>query len=400
MISGHGYGTSEARQRGKRPENMGRWVNPAYNGFNHVDVSPHLRQILILTSFLIPGLGLAADHCMTKILSAISSLGNAVKFISKHCERIQCPNCYEWWISQRAFKLAVLIECYSKFTNERPAGVVCSVHPDVVRSWEWKNYGNFMRTCYQRLYKLDVLGGVRFFHPFRIKDSIKTDLRKLGAKDSGGFWKMIRSNVLNLPSWYSYVCLSPHIHSIVFPSFISENTNKDIVIKKYAVFGSFIDTVAHVRYLLSHCGLLTSSENEPASPFGCLHGWKPENHLTYDEILSIKNRVAEAMGLCYNQLKNDIEVKSTENEEEDNYEWIPIHQFADYSAKQIEFSRTFLDAIPNRNYASFVGDIINIYNDRRSDHECDRHKRHVFIEDLVDIPSGFKVIMSDRDTNE
>lgn len=372
----------------------GKKSYPAYNGFNHGDTSPRVDQIvLILTSFLIPGMGLAAEGCMSKILSAISSLGNAFKFVSKHCERIQCPNCFQWWISKRAFKLSVLIECYAKFSKNRPAGVVSSIHPDAVKSWTWRDYGNFIRKCYTRMYKLGIAGGIRVFHPFRVKDEIKDDLRALGATDSGGFWKMIRANILNLPSWYSYVYLAPHVHSVVFPSFIEENTTKDIIIRKYAVFDSVRDTVAHVRYLLSHCGILTDGENEPASPFGCLHGWKPEEHLTFDEILSIKTQVAEAMGLVYNQVKDDIE--PADLPEDDDKEWIPIHEFADYSNEQQQYIGAFVSSIVNIDHRRFVDGVISLYNNRRVDTDLTKDKRHVFLDDLVDIPDGFEIVHDD-----
>jgi len=367
---------------------------PAYNGFNHVDPSPRIEQlVLILTDFLIPGVGLAADNCMTKILSALSKIpGKAAKFVAKHCERIQCPNCYQWWISQRAFKLAVLVECYALYTKERPAGVMCSIHPDAVKSWTWKDYGNFIRKCYTRMYKLGISGGVRFFHPFRVKKEIQDDLRVLGAKDSGGFWKMIRENVLNLPSWYSYVCLAPHIHDIVFPSFIWPNTASDIVIKKYAVFDTVRDTVAHIRYLLSHCGILTDGENEPASPFGCLHGWKAEEHLSYEQILVIKNQVAEAMGLKYDSVKDDIVPVDVVDDSDD---WIPINEFADYSLEQTSFIDAYVTSIQDGNIRLYVDGLIHLHNERRCDMNLEKHERHVFLKDLGDIPTGFKIVVAD-----
>lgn len=374
---------------------------PAYNGFNHVGYATHSEQlsknavILFLTSFLIPGLGLSADNCMKKVLSAISSLGNAAKFISKHCERIQCPNCYQWWISKRAFELSVLIECYALYVNDRPAGVMCSIHPDKVKDWTWNDYCKFIRKCYSRMYKLGITGGVRVFHPFRVKDEIKIALKKLGAKDSGGFWKMIRENVLNLPFWYSYVYLAPHIHNIVFPSFIEPNTTKDIVIRKYAVFATVRDTVAHVRYLLSHCGVLTDGENEPATPFGVLHGWKPEEHLTLEQITNIKIEVATAMGLAYNADKDTVEPVNTEKDEK--YEWIPIHEFADYSAEQCEYINAFISSIPDHQNMIFVNDLIGLYNERRQNMELESHDRYVFLDDVLKFkPDGFEIVITDN----
>ena len=381
--------------------------NPAYNGNSYKETSKQCelddcdksdnvikRVVLGLTSFLIPGTGLSADNCMSKIVSAVSSAGNALKIVSKHCERIQCPNCYNWWVSQRTFKLAVLLECYAKHTGERPAGFWVSVHADSVKSWTWQDYCNFFRTGYNRLYKLGVLGGVRVFHPFRVKDSFKDEFRKLGAKDSGGFWKMIREDVLHLPSWYSYVKLSPHLHIMGFPSFIESNTTSDITIGKYAVFDNVTDVVAHLRYLLSHCGNLTDGMNEPASVFGCLHGFKPDEHLTQSEIVYIKNNVASAMDLCYDSVR-DIVIPD-DDVDDSGHDWIPLHEFADYSNEQEQFVTAFITGIKNPEHRIFVDNVISLYNDKRIDTSLKKQDKHVFIDDLGDVPDGFELVFVDE----
>jgi hypothetical protein len=352
-------------------------------------------KILTKLSFLIPGLGLAAVYCMKQTVNAISSVGDAVKVVRLKCERIQCPNCYQWWISQRVFALAVKIEAYAKVTGERPASLVVSVHPDSVKGWSWSDYGNFFRTGYNRLAKLGLLGGIRVFHPFRIPFVIQSKLRELGYHGfknggKGGFWAGIRDNALNLKSWYQYVELAPHMHIIGYPSFIGANTKKDIVIKKYAVLGNVRDTVGHIRYLLSHCGILTKGENEPALEFGCLHGFHPEKFLSEKELLDIKNQVAEAMGLSYNAISDSVEV--AHEEEEDKYGWIPLYEFADYSQEQQQFIAAFITSISDHDNRMFVNNLIDLYNERRQNTGLERHQRHVFLEDLVNVPIGFEIV--------
>lgn len=353
-------------------------------------------KVLTALNFLIPGLGQSADYCMKQTVNAISSAGNAAKLVRLKCERIQCPNCFEWWISQTTFKYAVLIEAYAKVTGERPAAFSCSVHPDSVRSWSWLDYGKFFRTSYNRLGKLGVLGGIRVFHPFRVLYNIKGKLRQAGYGHggSGGFWAAIRANVLNLKSWRNYVYLAPHLHVIGFPSFVDPNTTKDIVIKKYAVLGGVRDTVGHLKYLLSHCGIQTDSEIEPATPFGCLHGFDPKKFLTDEEILNIKIQVAEAMGLAYNKVSDNVEMVHEETEEK--YEWVALYEFADYSAEQQEFTDAFVGSIPDHEHKQFVAYIIALYNERRQDTSLERHLRHVFKEDLVNVPAGFELVEVDK----
>jgi hypothetical protein len=47
------------------------------------------------------------------------------------------------------------------------------------------------------------------------------------------------------------------------------------------------DVVKHIRYLVTHCGILINAGNsrvEPADVFGDLHNWKPEDYLPPEEI--------------------------------------------------------------------------------------------------------------------
>lgn len=357
-----------------------------------------LAAILYKKSFMIPGMGESSEYCMKKIVNSLSTLGNALKATILKCERIQCPNCYEWWISERTFALAVLIESYAKVTGERPAALSVSVHPDTVRKWTWQDYGRFFRTSYNRLEKIGIIAGIRVFHPFRILYHIKGKLRELGHK-KGGFWKAIRNNELNLKNWYEYITLSPHLHIIGFPNWIKENLKADIVINKYGTLESVNDTVGHLRYLLSHCGILTNGENEPASEFGALHGFKPEKFLSTAEILDIKNNVASAMGLIYNPDKDCIEMKK-EEEKPDKYEWIPLHKFADYSQDNVEFTSAYIGSIKNEDNAQYVADIINLYNDRLRDKSRKAFERHVFIDDLEPPPDTFEFVIVDRDKHD
>lgn len=363
-------------------------------------------QILTIFSFLIPGMGESGKGCMSKIVNAISSLGNAVRIITKKCKMSRCPNCFEWWISEATFKYAVLIECYAKMTGERPAHLTVSVHPHAVRTWTWKDYSAFFRTAYNRLYKLNITGGIRVFHPFRVKYDIQGKLRSLGYygyenKGKGGFWRGIRENALNLSSWRDYVYLGAHLHIIGFPSWVKENTTKDIVIKKIRSLNDVRDVVGTLRYQLSHCGILTDGENEPASEFGCLHGFKPEKYLTYEEILSIKQQVAEAMGVKYNIEKDRIEVIK-DDEKDDKYTWIPLHEFAVYNKETVDSANAFIESIPNLEHREFVASIIGLYHERRTNKELEPWKRNVFLEDLKDIPKGFDVVIVDGygDENE
>ena len=350
-------------------------------------------------NFVIPGLGKPGDYCMKKIVNAVSSLGNALRVTRLKCERIECPNCYQWWLSQRVFKLAVLVECYSKVVRDRPNVISISLHEDEFYKKPWEFYLSFYRKAYYRIKKLGVVGGIRFFHPFRLKRSIKRELVKSGIFENGNggaFWKAIRDDVLHLKSFYEYVRLSPHLHIIGFPSFIDENNFKDWVIVKYAVLDDVSDVVGHIKYLLDHSGILTDKGNEPASVFGVLNGFDPVKFLKPLEIIEIKKQVAEAMGLVYDEELDDIRLPVDEEEEEDVYDWIPLYEFADYSQEQTQFVNAFVTSIVDHDHRMIVDEVIELYNSRRTDSDLIKWERHVFLEDLREIPKGFEIVFVDE----
>lgn len=314
---------------------------------------------------------------------------------------------------ERALELCIMVEAYAKVTGERPAAVFVSIRENEVIGWTWKKYLGFFRKGYDRLESMGVMGGIRFFHPFRIRKNVLKLLREVGygsGGSKGGFWAGVRENALKLGSWRSYLRLSPHLHAVVFPSCIDEHRRKDIVVRKYAVLATTEDLVAHVQYLLSHCGILADRENEPAKEFGNLSKFVPEKFLTDEELKEIRNRVKKAMGMKVDREGDEIpqgEAGEEAGEEEDPYQiewqqekkkeytWIPIWQFSEYSAEQVEWISAFLSSIPKKEHRAFIADIIDTYNRKRTDSGLKTYERNVFIEDLGSCPDGFELVDAD-----
>jgi hypothetical protein len=337
-------------------------------------------------SFMIVGMGKASDYCMKKRISDVAETADAIRIRYLKCKRIQCPHCWMQWMRERALELSIKIEAYAEVYGDRPSIVFVSISEKEITKWTWKNYLAFFRKGYDRLESLGAVGGVRIFHPFRIHKNVQERLRVVGYGKKGkmgGFWKAARENVLGLTSWYSYVRLSPHIHCIVFPSFLKEHTKNDIIVRKYGVLKTTKDVVSHVQYLLSHSGLLVGSENEPATFFGALFKFDPKKHLSEERLKKIENRVKSAMGM------NIIEKTEIEEAVDEKYKWIPIHEFARFSAEKLAWVDAFITSIENKEHRLFVANLVDVYNSKLDDSALRASEKHVFLEDVGHPPEGF-----------
>ena len=362
-----------------------------------VEIEGSPREVMNLWSWTIPGMGFAADYCMRQKVSAVSTTKDAIKVTRLKCGRVQCPNCYEWWMSERVFDTAVRIIAYSRAHKLTPLALSVSEHPDAVVDYTWQDYQKSFRRMYRRMKLRNIDGGYRVFHPYRIQERYKNELREMGFNKSRGFWKGVRANVLGLPSWYYYTKLAPHLHIIGFSNWVDECTDTDIVIKKYADLYEVSDVVAHIRYLLTHAGILADEDtSKPTMPWGSMHKFVMEDHLTPEQILQIKQEVAEAMGVSYNQGKGKIEVRKEEPEEEDPYEWIQLYQFKVYSVLSEEVTNAFLAWKVGTPEGDYINDVILRYLTVIEDDELPQSERHVFLQDLGDPPDELKVVFDDE----
>ena len=363
------------------------------------DYIPHVVEQPVLNkwSWFIPGMGFASDYCMSQKISAVSTSKDALKVSRLKCGRVQCPNCYEWWISERVFETSVKIMAYSRAFKKLPLAISVSEHPDTVTEYTWQDYQKSFRRMYRRMKKRGIDGGYRVFHPYRVKDSIKKELVSIGViNGSGGYWKAIRNNALNLGSWYDYIKLAPHLHVIGFSDWVEECTDTDIVIKNYSTLDTVSDVVGHIRYLLTHCGILGDDDSsKPTMPWGIMHKFNMNEHLEPLEILDIKNQVAEAMGLVYDQYKDKIVMPAPEEKKEDPYTWLPLYSFRVYSAETEANTNAFL-AWNISPVHEFINNVINEYLDKIEDPSIPNSEKHVFLEDLPDPPEGLTLVYTDE----
>lgn len=347
-------------------------------------------------SFTLPGMGFAADYCMKPKVSGLSvDPGKALRISRLKCNRTQCPNCYEWWISERVFDIAVKLECYSVYTGDRPSAITCSEHPDAYRDRSWDDYNRSFRRLYRRVKKLGIQSAYRVFHPYRVRKECKKELSSLGyAKGSSGYWKGVRDDALGYGSLHDYVNLAPHLHLIAFPSYIEPNDDSGIFVKKYGNLSSVNDVVAHCRYLLSHCGVLADDDsNEPTQPIGALYGWNAEAFLTVEQIQDIKIRVADAMGLFYDVDQDKVAMIDEEPEgQEEKIDFYGMYRFLNYSLEQSDFIGSYIASCSDPGVSSYIEMVIDRYNRLMSDSSLPDSEQHIFFDSLPDPPKKLGII--------
>ncbi|SDF43546.1 hypothetical protein SAMN04488589_0511 [Methanolobus vulcani] len=375
--------------------------------------------ILNKGNFTVPGQGQSPDYCHTPYISHIHASGNSALEMIISCKLWRCPSCYRLKVDSEVFKYAVLLECYSLVTGDRPFRAVASMDSDKAYSLTLDEYRGFRRNAKDRLKRNGVTAGFKLDHPFRIKKSVQQAVRVLCGEEtsSGGFWNYILNpssiNEINnyldtdFKSWRDLVNFSPHVHYLLFPGHQKISGDKNIVITKLQkTDGSYTldnvsDIVQHLRYLLTHCGILVNagkSRMEPAGVFGDLRNWKPEDYLTPEEIqdiqLSVLNHLNEKrttpytvddMGeLCY--LRDKEEEKTAEDAG-----YFPLKEFIAYDECTGECIDSWLSSIRNPDNAVYVEYLLSEYSRILKDTDIPQKKRRLFLGDLRDPPNSFKI---------
>ena len=199
-----------------------------YPAFNSSTGNPYTGAVFKSCSldglhpYYIPGLG----DVTSELCGSVRHLHRCpecleVRLHYYQCHNYSCPTCY----GSAAHQAAERIE-------DRVSGIGCVLRLNGVKT-RYPNHiiisppvntfqpGDDIRVWRKRVYdvarSIGVIGAAVVFHPYRIYDEIKEQLRSFnGGDDSGGLWSLIHKNVLGLESWREYVEWSPHFHLIGF----------------------------------------------------------------------------------------------------------------------------------------------------------------------------------------
>lgn len=268
------------------------------------------QKVLRKYDFQISGMGEAGRYCGSQIVSGFGCDGDRIFRGLMTCKRVECPECHRLWEVETTFNIAVQLEAYARYFNERPHALTWSVHPSESSNYTWKDFNlNVFKKGYREAKKLGVVGGCAIFHPYRVKEAIKRELAKLGygngkntEEGNAGHWKGVKADALGYGDFRSYVKLGPHVHSVGFPEWIEQHEDKDFVIKKYASLESMEDVVRHVRYLVTHAGIVKDDITQSIRFWGCFHAssknyFNAKDYLGEWDYEALCKEIANIMGM-------------------------------------------------------------------------------------------------------
>lgn len=376
-------------------------------------------------NFTIPSQGQQPDYCHTKTLSHLHASGNGAASTFKTCKLLRCPSCGQFKVDSDVFKYAVLIECYSAVTGDRPFRYVGSLHVDEVDDITLHEITLFRRNVKDRVKRQGVIAGLHIFHPFRLKKRVQEGVRVLNGENtsSGGFWNYILdpSNIEKINdylgtdyrNWRGCSNFSPHVHGIGFPGHQIITGDKKVVIAKLQkkdgtwTLDTVSDVVKHIRYLMTHAGALINVDDESrlqsTVPFGDLHGWKPENYLSPEEIANIQSSVLDILNenrtkpyaidkdgeLCY------LGDGSTSDEKLRERGYYPISEYDAHSEFEAECIDSWLKSIKNYDNRVYVEYLLSERSRILKDKTIPQKLRCLFLKDLRDPPDSFEIISLD-----
>ncbi|MDT8402812.1 MAG: hypothetical protein RQ743_14080 [Bacteroidales bacterium] len=202
-----------------------RCLYPAYNPEGHNPYTGAVFSDVKLTPshpLAIPGLGHITNGSCGEVRHAhVCPSGDTVTLHTYQCHNYQCPICYPSAAHKSAVKIEDRVQGVGSvlrlngIKTRYPNHIIIS--PPVGAFEPSDSVGTWRKKVYKVASDIGIIGGVVVFHPYRIKPDIIKELNPLNKKgDSGGFWRLIHSNVLNFSSWRDYVQWSPHFHILGF----------------------------------------------------------------------------------------------------------------------------------------------------------------------------------------
>lgn len=205
--------------------------------------------------FMIPGEGERYDTCADVIgWYKCPSCGFSNSMVS-NCSRVVCPECFTHWVSTAASRVSKRLHGFAvSLASYR--GPVIPFNPKDPVYFDEAMLGKASKRCMHvilspptdedlirddmdlaKVYDLaakqlqkffpGVVGAEIFFHPYRLRDDVKIELksyiinRKKGVDmgfsySNGGYWQLARADVLGLGSLDHYRVFSPHFHIISY----------------------------------------------------------------------------------------------------------------------------------------------------------------------------------------
>ena len=242
----------------------------------------------------LPGFGSDTDKCREPSGWISCADGCTKTPLRDSCQRVECPHCWGDWAGKAARRVSDRLRGVRSFIyHERPGDyhqvkrirhIVFSPPHGMLKEDDGLDAAKRVWRRLERSMHLLYMGTV-FYHPYRIRDDVeerlKCYMRERGLADDpgdyqdGGYWALVRADVLGLGCRDAYIEFSPHYHVLgsggLMPSDkFFEKTHgwvyvmlgaRHMRIRINPKTGAIVDEVAiTAKYILSHAGVEKSKE--------------------------------------------------------------------------------------------------------------------------------------------
>ena len=287
----------------------------------------------------LPGSGEQYESCGEDIPLWFCEDCGSPTWVGNTCRRSRCPRCWQSWVFQRAVEAVTAISGtqrkrqYERSENIYNHHIVVSP-PGGIRFDSDDPKDRLMKAGKRVLGEVDADTGYLIYHPWRIKDEYRGEVRGHATGEGDMQWK----DIVNLPAEKraEYLVHSPHLHAFV----VSDNVQTETVAPDiYNETGMVIhritkadspkvslydleDLAAATAYALSHAGLSYNRENDSyriaARFFGEMNQIERRESVRNEVEAAMREVAGNVLGVSFRRDGCQSTVPATENSDSEN----------------------------------------------------------------------------------
>jgi len=234
----------------------------------------YISSDVLSKSYILPGSWRKSVNCVGLLPVGFCPCCGKVKLVSGNCGSPACPSCATQWRYARTKSIFHRLFSYKITKKTRLIHAVVSLPESEIDKLRSKSDVDDLRGVVYRYCENKAFdGGVIVFHPWRLIDDCKEELRYIAqgldewSPGEFGLWKTL----IKLENWRDFVYFSPHFHilgaaSWIVPAFAGEGwvfkRIRDLILPE--------DIVRCSMYLLSHVGIPLYFNSKSVFWFGAL----------------------------------------------------------------------------------------------------------------------------------
>ena len=276
-----------------------------------------------LPKWRLPGSGELLDDCGEDTPALFCPDCGAKTIVGRTCRRSICPRCWESWDFQQAKTNASMVEGLRRYraasgeSNAKYHHLTVSFRPSV-RFDSADPFKRGVEATKLLLEEVGVYAGVLIYHPWRIAEPYRGDVRGHESGDGDMTWADVLTKVES-PSWSweaarsEFLEYGPHFHVYANAPFVQGGAITDeiedrtgVVIHRITKRNSSVslydveDLASSMAYSLSHAGLAWDAENEEFQAayrrFGETANFSPTAGVEEDVDAALREVAPEVLG--------------------------------------------------------------------------------------------------------